>query len=322
MQTRKRIKKGRKPRSNMTVEAVEAVAKRAIAEGYGVPQYWQDNGLPRRLVILERRHNCLAPYPLELFGRYSSTHGKRVKPMLVRGEGRCRKCEPCKAYRAWSWQQRAIAEYKIWPRSYFGTFTLSPESHAAFDARAIRKLHAKGVNFALLTEAERFTARVAEFGLELTKWLKIVRNGPHRRLRRGEHGPVFRAEIRYLCVAEMHDSVHTSDEMRGRPHFHILVHEMRRSSIVLGDPEAFTGDFEKRFYKNKAGRWIELTCLKDSAFIRQKWSWGFTNFQLARNAHTASYLCKYLSKASLGRVRASEDYGFFLEREETKTSNG
>lgn len=78
-----------------------------------------------------------------------------------------------------------------------------------------------------------------------------------------------RARIRYLMVAEAHAS--------GDPHFHLLLHE------------------------------VEGTVLKRQ--MREAWRLGFMTAKLVDNAAQATYVCKYISKSDLVRVRASFRYG-------------
>jgi len=79
------------------------------------------------------------------------------------------------------------------------------------------------------------------------------------------------AEIRILCVTEAHKS--------GLPHYHMLVHE------------------------SKATEHVRHKTLND------QWRLGFTNWKLAADAKSARYVCKYLTKSSMAKVRASLDYG-------------
>ncbi|WP_324742999.1 hypothetical protein U8326_06245 [Tsuneonella sp. CC-YZS046] len=80
-----------------------------------------------------------------------------------------------------------------------------------------------------------------------------------------------RAQLRYLLVCEPH-----KDEF---PHFHLLLHER-------GQPVA------KRT-------------------LEEKWSYGFSNFRLVPAGEVAhvGYVCKYISKSAMTRVRASRRYG-------------
>ena len=75
--------------------------------------------------------------------------------------------------------------------------------------------------------------------------------------------------FRYILVVEAHKS--------GLPHFHCLIHEV--ANPVL------------------------------HRVLSSTWRLGFTNFKLIDDDRHAGYVCKYLSKSSLARVRASKDYG-------------
>ena len=80
------------------------------------------------------------------------------------------------------------------------------------------------------------------------------------------------ASLRYLMVCEAHKS--------GIPHFHALVHER-------GDGKATKRTMEAA------------------------WRLGFSQFRLVdrSEAREARYVCKYLAKSALTRVRASRQYG-------------
>lgn len=76
--------------------------------------------------------------------------------------------------------------------------------------------------------------------------------------------------LRYLLVAEHHKS--------GLPHFHMLVHELDDEGVR-------------------------------HATLSTKWQLGFEKWRLVTDPREATYLCKYLSKTSAARVRASRSYG-------------
>jgi hypothetical protein len=81
------------------------------------------------------------------------------------------------------------------------------------------------------------------------------------------------ASLRYILVTEKHKS--------GLPHLHALVHEAKEGSIRARD---LTGS----------------------------WHLGFSQCKLVaqdENQKAAAYICKYLSKDCLSRVRASQGYG-------------
>lgn len=77
------------------------------------------------------------------------------------------------------------------------------------------------------------------------------------------------AALRYLLVCEAHKT--------GVPHWHILVHEHQ-------------GSVTKRV-------------------LEQKWPFGFSHWRLCQGSEAAPYVCKYLAKSALTRVRASQNYG-------------
>lgn len=78
--------------------------------------------------------------------------------------------------------------------------------------------------------------------------------------------------LRYLLVTEAHKS--------GLPHWHCLIHEVEPDGHVS---------------------WRTLA---------RQWGLGFNRFSLVGPSDpAASYVCKYLAKAALTRVRASQDYG-------------
>lgn len=77
------------------------------------------------------------------------------------------------------------------------------------------------------------------------------------------------AKFRYLLVCEHHKS--------GLPHYHALIHE--REGAVK------------------------------HATLSKQWPLGFEKWRLLTDLREATYLCKYLSKATVARVRASGAYG-------------
>lgn len=79
------------------------------------------------------------------------------------------------------------------------------------------------------------------------------------------------APFRYLLVSEAHKD--------GFPHFHMLIHEA-------------ASPLTKRL-------------------LESNWRLGYSQFRLVNNAEprSAFYVCKYLAKSALTRVRASKRYG-------------
>lgn len=291
----------------VTVERLEEVARNGFLGGYAahVPYMDDPEGLkPRRWVRLELAMDCEEPYQFVLAARYSARHGKRLKPMIIEVNTRCRKCFSCKRRRGTMWAARAIDEWSMWPITMMGTFTLSVDNHLELDNRARKRLWSGRTDFDRLTESERFGERAKEFGIELTAYIK--------RLRKGDLVHV-RPQFRYLLIAERHESEKTSGELLGRPHYHILFHEKEAGALVKGNPakavaDGIDGEWEKRMVKSKRG-WVPAAFASDEAFIRKNWTLGFTKFQWAETAASAYYVCKYLSKSMDVRVRPSNGYG-------------
>lgn len=79
------------------------------------------------------------------------------------------------------------------------------------------------------------------------------------------------AQFRYLLVSEAHED--------GFPHFHALIHEAA----------------------------LPVT----KRLLESNWRLGYSQFRLVNNAdpRSAFYVCKYLAKSALTRVRASKRYG-------------
>lgn len=305
-------------RSLVSIERLEAVARAALLGGYGKLAIWDPDrvddplaGKFRRQLVLDTTHGCEDPVGFELFSNQSAYSSKRLKPFTVIGTARCRKCEACRKARSAMWRMRAINEYKKWPVTMFGTVTMSPEQHYLLDARIQSGLKdpdgTRWVRYPqplnLLSSEEQFRMRVRVFGEDLQRYFKRLRKGEADR----------RPNFRYLLVAEAHDSVRTAVEMRGRPHFHLLIHEVEAGSLFRGNPvvaqmQGEDGEYVRRRYMSSRG-WRDGVFLRDDAFARKQWQYGFTKFQYAENEKAASYLCKYLTKTNDARVRASIGYG-------------
>jgi len=280
-----------------TVERLEHIAREALLGRYGTISSWSDTQTLRRLVHLHCQMDCANPHEYELHARYSARHGRAVKPLTVVVHSRCRKCEPCRKRRTMFWSARAVTEWSIAPTTLFGTLTLRPEKDAEVDALARIALAERGVDFDRdLSRDEQFRARVKYAGLELTKFLKRIREGDKVR---------GRPEIRYLLIAEAHNGAQTSDAKRYRPHWHCLIHEQTKEArLVMPDEWARrpNGDLACDKYGNPY--------LADASFLKRQWEYGHSTFALCRTPQAAGYLCKYLTKAELDtRIRASFRYG-------------
>lgn len=280
----------------ISIERLEAVARAALIGGYGVLHTWDPQrdrrfgGTPRRLVSLHIAMDCRDPYHVELHSRLNGAHNGNRKPLTVRIETRCRKCPPCRERRQMFWRARAITEFQNSPRSLFGTLTTHPDFDARLDAYARLELSERGVDFDRLSDEERFRARVKYGGHEITKWLK--------RLREGNTSHV-KPQFRYLLVAEAHKGERTSTLKYGRPHWHVLLHEVDLSRPLVNTDE-WSGKFDKHG---------NLT-VSDESFLKAQWHLGHSSFSHCRTPQAAGYLCKYLTKEETQvRLRNSFKYG-------------
>lgn len=210
----------------------------------------------QRLPTQPDRFRCGSPIRIPAVGLPSPR--ERGGPLTFEIEGRCRQCENCLGHRRRLWTARAIAEIGAARRTWFGTLTVAPEHRVALGWRAeASKLRAGGETVSSLDASERYRLFASSLSVEVTKWLKRVRevtNGP----------------LRYLLVFEAHKD--------GWPHCHLLVHEH-------GEP------ITKRKLENQ-------------------WRYGFSHWRLVgEDPKAAQYVCKYLAKDALTRVRASRHYG-------------
>lgn len=144
---------------------------------------------------------CANPVHLELLLDLDRTFprqpGKHSGAAIA---ARCRKCRPCLLHRRREWIARALKETAATKgRTWFVTLTLDPKVHAVHFVRAC-----KAAPWAKTAKPEAlFRLRCAEFGKDITRWLKRVRKAG--------------ADIRYMLVFEPHES--------GLPHAHLLIHE-------------------------------------------------------------------------------------------------
>lgn len=175
----------------------------------------------------------------------------------------CRQCASCLRYIGNFWRGRAQSEIEAARRTWMVTFTCRPDFHVWMDhACATRER-----NFWGQPPDKIFAARAKVFGQEVTKYLKRLRK---------ESG----AKIRYLLIAETHDGPDTSDFLRGRPHYHMLLHEAETP-------------VSKRL-------------------IQGQWHHGNTGCKLA-DSGASWYVSKYITKAKQARVRASVRYGLIRD---------
>lgn len=193
--------------------------------------------------------------------------------MTVEMEVRCRQCENCLKARAAHWRIRALAEYRAAEaaggRNWFCTLTLSPAM----------RMH-------VLNECRRGPRKSKGYA-RLPNWVQGIdfdALGDDEKFR-AKHAVISQeitkfvkrvrnnsgADIRLLCVVEEHKD--------GEPHYHLLIHEMRPEQPVR------------------------------KHILKTAWTWGHSDFSLCKGKQAASYVCKYISKSSKARVRASLRYG-------------
>lgn len=185
-----------------------------------------------------------------------------------------------------SWKSRATEETLRSTRTWFGTLTFKPEEHLLALSRARVRASKSGVDFDTMSFKDQFDYRHREMVPLVTRYLKRVRK---------EAGIKFR----YLIVAEHHKKA-----LANHPHYHLLVHEHGE----------------------------ELR----HRILREQWSQhGFSNWKLCWDASSlepvgddemsglqrVGYVCKYLSKTSAARVRASRWYGPGRKSSETTSSH-
>lgn len=139
-------------------------------------------------------------------------------PIQIEIEVPCRKCVSCLRHRANLWRGRAQAEFSAAVRTWFCTFTLTPDEQFNALLRARAFMAERSTVFEELSEADQFCARVRAINPDITRYVKRVRK---------QSG----SPLRYLFVAERHES--------GLPHFHALFHERNaamplRKSVLKG----------------------------------------------------------------------------------------
>lgn len=147
---------------------------------------------------------CERPVSVQLSGRKYQDVLDEVASSGLDLDVRCRKCTSCLRARAHLWRLRAAQETTHCARTWFGTLTLSPESHQAALERVRAKEAISGIDFDVLPPSEQFGTLTSEIGRDITLYLKRVRKESA-------------ATLRYLLVVEKHQS--------GDPHFHMLIHE-------------------------------------------------------------------------------------------------
>lgn len=187
---------------------------------------------------------------------------------------RCRQCEPCLRARRRLWMARAVNEFHLASRVWFGTLTFRPEVRYRLLLQARQRLAWGGLPpepgrkpmlvLEQMKPREQFAELHREAGKLVTNYMKAIRKG---RARKGYPATRFR----YLLVVEPHQDWF--------PHYHALFYEVS-----------------------------ELMPLRKSS-LEDLWEHGFTKWKLARDPRACSYAAKYLGKFAMARVRASVNFG-------------
>lgn len=129
-------------------------------------------------------------------------------PVFVDMTVQCRRCPTCLQRRARLWAHKAQEEMARASRTWFATYTASPDQHYRWRTVARMARLEASAPFDGETDAIEFRELVAAAGADLTRYWKRVRK---------QSG----APIRYFCVAEKH-----TEKLSGLPHFHALIHEV------------------------------------------------------------------------------------------------
>lgn len=158
---------------------------------------------------------CQKPVSIELTGRPASDWIRRLRyvvvakrrkhSLIVELETPCRKCPACLKARMKMWTARAMHEVRNARRTWFATFTLSPQAHYVMQCRAVALAEAKSIPTSELTADEISARQSNECEKELTLFFKRIRK------------ELPQSSVRYLLVREKHKS--------GLPHWHALIHE-------------------------------------------------------------------------------------------------
>lgn len=219
--------------------------------------------------------------------RQRNSHDRQTLELWTR----CRKCQPCLKARSYYWRMKAVSEVQASARTWFVTLTLNPAEHVRAQYMACLRLAGQSRDWDDLSSAEQFRERHNSISPTLTLWMKRVRKAAatdHRQAaRKAENCPAtrgvrcachpladFSVPFKYALVAEAHKT--------GLPHYHLLISESDDAKPLR------------------------------ARHIKESWRSGFSNVKLVaqedRN-RAVSYVCKYLSKSALARVRASVGYG-------------
>lgn len=209
--------------------------------------------------------------PREALLAATTTQNGQLHRLRVYLAVRCRKCDPCLRYRAMNWRERCEAEILSANRTWFGSLTFTPIQHKRADHEiALKAIEGSELDPSLLDDEKvewvlsmlspevLWSERQRVLGREMTLYMKRLRES-------------LDVPLRYVIITERHKM-----KLRGRPHFHVLIHE---TGLPIRKRE-----------------------------LKQAWSGGHVMFKLA-DRNSAYYVTKYLTKESSARVRASFRYG-------------
>jgi hypothetical protein len=149
----------------------------------------------------------------------------------------CRKCGACLRRRARLWAHKAQLEIERAPRTWFATYTFTPDEHYRLMCVARDRAAKSSTVFEHIPPDDQFRLLCAAAGPDITRYIKRIRKESGTRLR-------------YLLVAERHAS--------GLPHWHALVHEVQaampiRKAVLKGQwPHGFT---RFKLVENKGAAW-------------------------------------------------------------------
>ena len=277
---------------------VRSVQAKALAKTGRVRVLETSKG-PRlsRTVEWNAAGNCTDPQNVVLRSR-PETKGSRLR--VVQGdrdqvrvadlEVPCRRCENCLKRREAHWRLRALYECGLAIRTWMVTLTLDPAELAHALAICRLNMRKQGLDYDELDAADRFQQLDRVMFAKFQNRVKI--------LRRNSGVP-----FRYLAVTEVHNGEGVYAEMRV-PHWHVLFHETDAAKPLRYDLD-WKGSWRRETGEDGKMRAVPIARSKD---WRPFWPYGFWEAKL-KPADQASYVCKYLSKDMLARVRASIGYG-------------
>jgi len=182
---------------------------------------------------------------------------------------RCRKCEACRRSAAAHWAARTYAEVEQARRSWFVTLTLGPAARSRWGASAVKRAGGRA-RYASLCKEEQAGHWMPTLGPVLQKYLKRIRR----------HSP-----FRFIAAVEGHAD--------GTPHVHMIICEYKWEALP-----------SLNRVQNAIRPIGERT-------IRKLWGAGFSEARLVKETDNQApwYVCKYISKGTVSRVRASQSWG-------------